>query len=282
MSERLAWAGFACDLPVGWEITAHRLGSPERGEVRLHHRLDEAAQLTWIAMRDSPDLGRVLGEVRARLAGGEPSPPAHIRSVGRFRVGFDRAGAPCQAVGWMPYAQRLVHFVFPAFSEDLLQRTWAPLLESFSERSDGRREWSIHGAGLVVPMNFIVRLTQAVPGAVVLEAEGKDGLNVTARRFSLARWMLDGGRVLRGVYRGLMVRNVGAKVGEAREATWNGLAAARLDFSMPSAGTWGRVFGRRWSGTGLAWHEPELNRIRSWEQWGPPKAVRLEERDAIV
>lgn len=281
MPERLAWAGFACDLPAGWEVTAHRLGHAEHGEVRLHHRLDEAALLTWVALRDNPDLGRVLGEVRARLTGGEPSPPAHVVTVGRFRVGYDRPGAPCQAVGWMPYAQRMLHFAFPAFSSELLERTWTPFLEGFSERSDGTREWAIHGTGLVLPRTFSVRLSQAVAGSVVLEGQGKDGLCVTARRIGLARWLL-AEHELRGVYRNVLQRSTRAKPAAVQDAVWNGLPAARTELTMPSPTVWGRILGRRWRGSGLAWHEPELNRIHTFEQWGPAKVQRLEERDVLA
>lgn len=271
IAQRLAWHGFAFDLPPGWEVTAYRL-DPRRGEFRLHERLRERAQLTWVRMAARPDQLAIASEILSRQTTLEARPS--VLEVGIFTVVHAGPGLPFQALAWVAHDTRLLHWTFPEWSGDQPDAPWRRLLESCSTPGSDLREWAIFGVRVFLPQAFRPCEIEASPGAVAIDFTRDDGLSVTARRWAMAGTLL-AERPLGEWARRQLVHDR-SRVDEVAATTRHRLPAVRAAFSIRGERTYDRVVWRRWPGEAWWWHNPEENRICAVEQTGPPRLPLLE------
>lgn len=277
IAQRLAWHGFAFDLPAGWEVTAYRV-DPRRGEFRLHQRLHERGQLTWVRMAAQPDPVAVASEILTRQrasAGHAPARPT-VFTVGNFTVVHADPGLPFQALAWVGRDSRLLHWTFPAWTADQPDADWRRLLTSYSIAQD-QREWALFGVRVFLPRIFLPREIEAGPGAVAIEFTRADHLTVTVRRWALAGPLLGERPLSEWVRRSLVHDRL--RVENLAPTTRGHLPAVRAAFSMRGERTYDRVVWRRWQGEAWWWHSQADNRLCAVEQVGPPGVPRLEVAD---
>lgn len=277
MGERLAWHGFAFDLPDGWEITAYRL-PPERGELRFHERLVDRGQLTWVRMPARPDLEGLARDIidRQLRSAGRPQVGAEVERHGPWTVARAGRGEPFQAVAWVGHDSRLLHWTFPAWEGGGEERAWRRLLASFSADSGDERVWSMFGAGVRTPRRFAPVELEARPGAVRFELADPAGVSITARRLGMARVLLAERSLSAWARRSLFADR--ARVEQVQETIRDGHPAVRATFTVIGERTLDRVAWRRWPGEAWWWHDEKANRIHALEQVGPPSAPRVELR----
>lgn len=275
ISQRLAWHGFAFDLPPGWEVTAYRL-DPRRGEFRLHERLRERGQLTWVRMAARPDLVGVAGEILTRqvVSAGQEAIRPTVLTVGDFTVIHAGPGLPFQALAWVAHDTRLLHWTFPEWVADRPDADWRQLLESCSTVARDNREWAIFGLRVFLPHAFRPREIEATPGTVAIEFIRDDGRGVTARRWALAASLLEERPLGEWARRSLLHER--SRIDEVATVRRGRMAAVRAVFSIRGERTYDRVLWRRWPGVAWWWHDEAANRICALEQTAPAGLPLLE------
>lgn len=275
---RLAWNGFALDLPPEWEVTAYLLDS-DNGEFRLNRRLEPRGQLTWKRYRKAaPDIARVLRDLHVRMCEQRlfgPEEPL-IRERHGWSVARGRLEVPRHAARWFPERQLLVHLVVdPQASDDHFQA----LLDSWATRSDKRVEYAIFGVQALLPEKFVIEHLVARPGNVRIIASGPKMVTLTVRCIGLARHFVDGLR-LEDFY-GRLLRSEGSGVLAHTGCTLRNLPGATVTFRRAGEHAMEKVLGAFWQGTGLMWHDESANRLYALEQIGPKRAPRLELDDVV-
>lgn len=269
----MAWHGFACDLPAGWEVTAYRL-DPNQGEFRFHQRLRERGQLAWVRMAAVPDLNALAREILVRQAPQGTSEGARMPALttsGRFTVVDGGPTEPLQALAWDAVERRLLHWTIPSSARAEVADAWPDLLASFATESGELREWALFGVEVRLPRRFTPREVTATPGSVAIEFTSPDGLILTARRFGLAEVMLAERPLAEWQRRSLLAER--AKRGASSTAPDGSLVT---EFTIRGERPYDRVVWRRWAGTARWWHQASRNRILALEQVGPRKAARME------
>lgn len=271
----LAWFGFAFDLPDAWEVTAYRLVAA-RGEFRLHERLVDRGQLTWVKMAARPDLEGLAREIvdRQLRSEGQDTVAAHIAHHGPWTVAWAGPGQPFQAMAWIAHDQRLLHWTFPAWEGDAPDQPWRRLLASLRAEPGDEILWELFGARVRLPRRFAPVETDARPGAVRIEFADPAGVSVTVRRLGMARLLLAERPLSAWVRRSLFSDK--ARSEQVQETALDGMPAVRASFSIIGERTLDRVAWRRWPGEAWWWHDAAANRVMALEQVGPPRAPRVE------
>jgi hypothetical protein len=271
----LAWHGFVFALPAGWEVTAFRL-DPKRGEFRFHERLIDRGQLTWVRMAGKPDLEGLARDIvdRQLRSAGTPEVAATVQRRGPWLIARAARGLPFQALAWVAHDQRLLHWTFPVWEGDGDGQAWLGLLDSLVAEPGDEVRWELFGAGVSLPRRFAPVEVDARPGVIRIEYADPAGVSVTARRFGLARSLLDERPLQSWLRRSLFADR--ARVEQIQETARGGSPAVRAAFSMIGERTFDRVAWRRWPGEAWWWHDESANRILGLEQVGPPKAPRVD------
>ncbi len=275
---RLAWNGFALDLPPAWEVVAYLLDA-DKGEFRLNQRLELRGQLTWKRYKKAaPDIARVLRDLHVRMCEQRllgPEEPLVSERAG-WRVARGRAEVPRHAARWFAERKLLVHLVV---DPQVLDSELHTLLDSWSTRTDQRTEHAMFGVRAVLPDAFTIEHLIARPGNVRLIASGPKMLTVTLRCIGLARHFVDGLQ-LEDFY-GRLLRAEGSGVLSRQASTLRGLPGATVVFRRAGEHAMEKVLGAFWKGTGLLWHDQAANRLYALEQIGPSRAKRLELDDVV-
>lgn len=275
---RLAWNGFALDLPPDWEVTAYLLDG-DQGEFRLNRRLEPRAQLTWKRHRKAaPDIGRVLRDLHVRMCEQRlfgPEEPL-VRERAGWSVARGRAEIPRHAARWFAARQLLVHLVVDPMADDA---EFDALLDSWQTRSDQRVEYAIFGVRAVLPEKFTIEHLVARPGNVRLIASGPRMTTLTVRCIGMARHFVHGLTLTDFYSRLLRAEGSGVLASESR--TLRDLPGAQVTFRRAGEHAMEKVLGAFWKGTGLLWHDAAANRLFALEQIGPARAPRLELDDVV-
>ena len=270
--QRLAWAGFAFDLPDTWEVTAYHT-DPLRGQFQVHDRFDPRGQLTWTHFPAPPDAARLLGDQHRRLREERALPhrDAVVQTRGALVLIPAEDGLPHQLGRWFPERGLWVHW---SLDPAVPMTTVDAIAAGSTVRTDGHTERSVFGLTAILPDDFTCERLDPHPGSVALVGEGRSHLRVIVRRLGLARHLLDGRTV--GQVAGRLLRGDLAQIDDVQETTIRGHAGARIRYRQRGEHALEKAMGRRWPGEAIAWHDPMGNRLWLVAQVGPRKAPRLD------
>jgi hypothetical protein len=288
----LAMPGFACELPVAWEVTAYRLPADPRADVKLdgglkegrlhvHQRENPVAQCTWRRYGKAPDVATTMIEVARKAPGGmAPDKPAPLPrpAAGDF-LSMDHADGARQFARYFADqdpsgAGFLLHWFIPAGTPVPEAEATALLASHRANRGD-TRQWSLFGITVTAPAAFAFARVDTRGAAVAFELVDRKGLHLRAWRMPLAEFTLAATDGPAGVLRQIL-HSHGARGIGAGNQTVRGRPGARAAFSRSAKSGIEGIFARWHPGEAWLWHDQDEGRIYALEQWGPKKHARLD------
>ncbi|MBA3708779.1 MAG: hypothetical protein H0W83_08180 [Planctomycetes bacterium] len=280
----LAWEGFAFLLPPHWEITAYSLDAA-KGQFQFFERESFRAQLVWRKVPKAPDLPRILNEIhRRQLEKDDPAAAKAFSSlefsqIGRFLIGHEQPGRPCQASLFRPDIGLLLQWVFPAHDPDAFTAAWTPLLDSYEANDGPLRRWELFGIGLRLPEAMVFQELTPEPANVALTFETPKHLKLVARRMGMPEILLAGSDLAR--CHATILERAGSRVLESEPRTLMGYPAVRTVFDRRGEKGMEKLVGRWWTGEAWIWHQRDEARLYTLEQVGPKRPSRLEVADVM-
>ena len=283
MTSCLAWHGFSCTLPIGWEVTAFRL-DPKRSQFRFHRRLVEVGTLNLVGMNTPPNLTGLVGELFARQEI-TPTVTPTIFQLGRWAIAHGLPGTSWIALTWDAQECRALHWSFPTWSaepqlqlpsadETAARADWQVPLDSLATGPGDVRAWELFGARAVLPRSYMPTEVDAQPAAVRIDFSASGWADISTRRYGMASVLLDQRPLEAWLKRSLL--SSGARIDTIKETSRGGAAAVHATFSVRGERPFDRVAWRRWPGEAWWWHDGSTNRILGLEQVGPERATRVE------
>jgi hypothetical protein len=267
----LSWSGFSFTLPSGWEPTAFAL-DPANGRIQFHERTRPCGEVSWRQAKGTADHVRNHDEVLRRwLATEFPTEdvgslrPSH-RRVDEFTLSWVRPGSPLLASMQLSDG-RLLQWLWPDWSEELIERVARPLLATFRPNRGDTRRWELFGLRLSLPAAFTYEDLEPRPADVELVLETPRHQRVIARRLGMDRALLSGVS-LNTLQRRLLAR-AKCRVLRVEEASAFGRPALRTEFERRGEKQLDQVLGRWWRGEAWIWHDPDEGRVYGFEQFGP-------------
>lgn len=273
------WHGLALRVPGDWEIVRHGL-SPAVGTLRFVDRRRERLALSWVAVRNPPDLSRLLEESSA----GSPeleAPRAFELDAWRGIVQQTRSGTETRAVAHHAPTARLLELVVSSrMDEGALA---GEILESLRARDSSDAGWRYRAFGLDVltPGDFVLTSAPVAPCDVSFcferpaKGRGRPLLRFSARRLGMAAaWF-------RGDFAQLLAAKVeGVEHGPLEAVSLNG-REAYVSRGRCTEKRWVRLLGRGREQRALLWSAPEENAVYLLRSEGPVGAA-LDPRDFAV
>ncbi|MBA2481643.1 MAG: hypothetical protein H0V44_13340 [Planctomycetes bacterium] len=275
----LSWEGFSFVLPPGWEITAYSLDA-KNGQFQFFERGTFRAQLVWRKVPKAPDLPRILNEIHRRQL--EKDAPGSSKSfstlefaqIGRFLVGHDRPGLPCQASLFQPDRGLLIQWVFPSYDPGDFITSWMPLLDSFAPNDAAEMRWELFGLSLRLPRSMTFEEITPDPANVALSFETRKHAKLVARRMGLPTIVLAGTSLARVHAR--ILERAGSRILSCEDLSMDGHRAVRTRFDRRGMKGMEKLVGGWWPGDAWIWHDEIEGRIYAIEQFGPRKQIPIE------
>ncbi|MBT3294054.1 MAG: hypothetical protein HN919_18100 [Verrucomicrobia bacterium] len=281
---RLAWYDFSFELPDAWEASRYSTAAPT-GRFEFVDRNGDLGRLSWEHSKRTPDEERILTEYHRRYLQQHDQDKASgfsgikTRRVGQFRVGYRHAGEPCQALLHLPECRKSLLWVFPTYTEEQMNRVWAPILESFKPNSAAMRDWAAFGIACALPAGFEVEKAICRPADVWLEFQHTNMHRVDIHRWGLPRELLrdrDMETFMRKVTTNQEGRILTAEKGEFR-----GMESVELTTEIRGTKGMDRLFSAYWRGVGRIWHNTDEQRLYACMQAGPRKVTLLKDEELL-
>lgn len=279
---RIGWFSFIFDLPDDWDVTRYSTAAPS-GRLEFSNREGSQARLSWERSKGLPDVERMLTEYHRRYLQQYDKDEfigfsgIKTEQVGPFLIGYRHPGEPCQAMAHLPDESIVLMWVFPAYSETLLQTLWKPALLSFRPNTGVWREWSCFGIQCCLPREFEVERATCRPADVWLEFQHRNMHRIDLHRWGMPRELLRG-RDLEGFFR-YILRCSDARVLDCRKETWRGMESVRTTIETRGTRGMDRLYASYWRGEGRIWHHTAEKRLYAYVQAAPAKVSLLKETE---
>ena len=278
---RIAWYDLSFELPDNWEASRYSIAS-QTGRFEFVDRNGSLGRLSWEHSKRVPDEERILTEYHLRYLQQYDEGQYHgfagikTRRVGDFKVGFRNDGEPCQALLHLPECGKVLLWVFPEYSDQLMSRVWGPILESFKPNGSDRRDWSAFGISCSLPGGFEIEKVVCRPADVWFEFQHKNMHRVDIHRWGLPRELLRGSDMETFIRR--VVANQEGRVLTAERGTFRGMESVELTTEIRGTKGMDRLFSAYWKGEGRIWHDTAGKRLYACMQAAPKKIELLKER----
>lgn len=280
----IAWHHIKSAVPADWEATAYSV-EERLGRLEFSDRSGVRGLFSWEPCKREPDTETMmLSFLRSRESGVPDTHPADLktRMVGEFKLGFARAGSPCQAICYRPERKTLLRWIFPDAQEDRLTSVYCPILQSCVPNGGSPREYRLFGINVSVPADYEIEQMNVFPANVRMLFESKSKKRLVIRRWGLPELIL-GGMDLAAFYEKFL-RSEGAIVIKVQDGlTWRGMPALHALYHARGEHQMDRFMGHLWkNGAALLWHDTTEKRIYSIEQIGPPESLLLDPEKVVI
>ena len=284
MANCIAWHDVVFDVPDHWEVTRYSVAS-QVGRMEFADRQGALGVISWEPSVRPPDEERILIEHHRRYLKQYDKEAFQrfkgfkTRRVGAFVVGCPADGEPCQAVAYLKRQSRVLMWSFPAFSMEMFDRAWRPILESFRPNDGDWRAWSMFGIRCRLPHDFELEASACKPADVWLAFERKNLHKVDLHRWGMPRELLRV-RDLESFFRDV-VRGHEGRVLTSCKDTFHGMESVTVTAEIRGTHGMDRLYGARWQGAGRIWHDKEEKRLYAWVQSVPRKVDFLDEQEFL-
>lgn len=281
---RIAWHGFAFDLPADWEVTRYSI-APQAGRLEFNDRRGPLGVLSWEPCARPPDAPRILEDYfRRHLKPRDREAFLRFRQVqtlriGPFLAGFNEDGQPCLALLHLARRAALLLWRFPDFRRQALEQTWRPILESFQANDGDRQAWAMFGIRCRLPREFELEQATCRPADAWLAFERRNLHRLDLHRWGLPRELLRGRDL--GAFFESVVRGHEGRVLELRREVFRGMESVSAAAEVRGTRGMDRLYGAPWRAAGRLWHDAREKRLYAWLQASAGKAGFLEEKEFL-
>ncbi|MBP5233195.1 MAG: hypothetical protein J6333_07280 [Planctomycetes bacterium] len=276
----ISWHWCSFPVPDLWEVTGYSAFSGH-GDMDFHTRDGFMGRFSWrVLTKGAPDERATLSAaLRDHVRQLDEARAATLKdpeflSAGPFTIAHYGESDPCMACGFLKDDGVLVQWVFPQWAPELYRRDLAPILKGTRPHQGAFQDWSLFGLLITLPRDWTLRRLDPLPGNVSATWENAKHVQITMRRWAMAKAMLEE-YTLELLARKVMLEQ-NASIKEIHPTTIGGFPGVHVDYLRRGEFGFEKIVGRWWTGTADMWVNLKENRVYCLEQIGHRRLPRLD------